>query len=143
MADDPLAFDTEVCPVDPVTRIPPCENLLIDPRVSDPPADIPDCPADPLVPIPEPPCPEINPEAAAGEPLPEAPVLYGPQVTEPALRFGFRRSACCEFDLEIEIDIPCPVIRPPEEEPVEEEPEWVDTPNKLTYFFRQTELCPR
>jgi hypothetical protein len=45
MATDPLAFDTEKCPIDPVVRIPPCDTLLVDVRISDPPQDMPDCPA--------------------------------------------------------------------------------------------------
>lgn len=133
MADDPLAFDTERCPIDPVVRIPPCENLLVDPRVPDPPPDIPDCPADPLVPIVEPPCPEIRPEVSEGDPLIEAPVQYGPQVTEAALRFGFRRGACCEFDLEIEVDIPCPQFTPTT--PETKTPVWTANQGSLTYVL--------
>src|SRR4051812_13866943 len=110
-ADDDLAFDTEKCTVDPVTRIPPCEKMVIDPRVSDAPPEIPDCPDEPLTAEPEPPCPEIRPtEDAPGE----VGVTYGGTFGDnpPKLEYFFRRGTCCDFDLDIELFIPCPSLGP-------------------------------
>lgn len=126
MAED-LAFDTERCPVDPVTRIPPCDNLLRDPRVSDPPDPITDCDPVPLTLPPEPPCPDIE--------IAEVVFEYGgkPQFNPAELRFELEEGSCCDFDFVLDLSIPCPVIQPDEENPVAEQPPFTDGPNLLTY----------
>lgn len=98
MAIDPeLAFDTEKCPVDPVTRIPPCENLLIDPTVAPPPPDIPGCDSPIVTPLaPEPPCPGISPQTSS-----ERPFAGGAGM----LTYQFNKTNCCDYDLDIEIDL--------------------------------------
>lgn len=146
MADDPLAFDTEKCPIDPVVALPQCYRFIVDPRVDPPPDDMPECPAEELVVDPEPPCPTIGPDFPASESRGESEgadgsVNYGGLYKDnpPAMRFGFTKGNCCDFDLNIELDIPCPRILPEEEDPDQKVPPFVETPNRLEYKFEMTD----
>lgn len=111
MAADNPAFDPESCDVEAVQRIPQCDNLLLDPRISEPPADIQGCDDPPLELPPEVPCPEINPTAESPG---FAVVVYGGSVltNPPALGFRFVEGDCCDFTLEMDIAIPCPTVGP-------------------------------
>ena len=109
MAGDPLAFDVEKCPVDPVTKIPD-GGLLSDTTVPDAPDAITDCQSSPIITLPrETPCPDLTVTSAV--------ILQGTRedssvITEPALLFTVTRGTCCEFDFDVRIEIPqiCPTL---------------------------------
>lgn len=131
--DSDLAFDTEKCPVDPVTRIPPCENLLVDPRVEEAPPEIVDCDPEPLVAPPEPPCPTFT--SGGG-------LTYGGQAAcnPPALTVSVTVGTCCDFDLNVELDIPCPTLLP--EFPATAPVQFVTGPNDLRFGFQAVACEP-
>jgi len=112
MADHP-AFDPTKCDVEPVERIP-CEDLLVDPRVPDPPKEIPDCPATEIEKLPpDPPCPELNVKRHPDFPSPQVPAYMDHDICEtPKLNFKIEKVGCCDFDFVIDLCIPCPDLEP-------------------------------
>jgi hypothetical protein len=134
MADDNV-FDFSQCPIPPVRSVPP-EHILKDPRVSDPPPDIPDCPEQEIDPLPpDPPCPVIQARSVG--------FTYGcePEQNPPLFSFTITKSNCCDFDIDIELQIPCPKLLPeyPEEEPIP----FVDTASVLRWGFIKNVDCER
>lgn len=98
--DNDLAFDITRCAIDAVSKIP-CENMLTNENVSDPPPAIPET----GIPIDCPPdgggaCPEIEPAAV----FRTANLVVTSQPGF-ALRYRFIKGANCTFDLEIEANI--------------------------------------
>lgn len=112
MADN--AFENSACPIESVAPIP-CENLLYDPTVPDPPEPIKDCPPDvPPLP-PEPPCPTIVVDEVsltlggttyvANEDTPAVP-------GQPHAVLTVTRGNCCDFEIDLDIEIPCLELTP-------------------------------
>lgn len=136
MPDDPLAFDTERCEVEAITRIPPCENLLIDPTVPEPPPEITDCEHSIESLAPEPPCPTLATDEEDNI------INYGGTFEDnpPAVRFEITPGGCCDFTFNIEIDIPCPDIEP--EYPEIVEVPFIEGPSELRFgFVKNLETC--
>lgn len=103
MADN--VFSGSACDIRPVPRVSP-DDLLSDASIDDPPPDMPGCDSPDLTPFDEdPPCPEITSTTPTA-------VTYGGDVTVPDLRLKFCKGTCCDYDLQAELDLPCPVIGP-------------------------------
>lgn len=136
MADEP-AFDPAKCNVTPISRIPPCEVMLTNDAVSDAPPAIPDCVEEPLTLPPETPCPDILPTSDA----PKNGITYGGTyaTNPPKTRYAFVRGSCCDFDLDIDVQVPCPAIGPDTRTIT---PTWTNTGGSVNYgFTRNLTTC--
>lgn len=133
----PNAFDTGKCDVEAVEAIPP-GDVLADPTVADPPGPITDCPATILSAPPDAPCPDIRPtQDAPGA----AAVGYGGtyDTNPPGLAFRFQKGACCDFELLMDLAVPCTVVGP---EAAAAAIPWTDGASAVSFgFTRDLDTC--
>ena len=111
--DDQLAFDPELCSTDPVTRISPCVNMLVDPSVPESPPEIPDCEEDFIPPLPpDPPCPDIAVGSAGSDGV--GMLNYGGTYASnpPGARLLIVKGDCCDFNFLLDVSVPCPTLGP-------------------------------